>query len=146
MARHLTLAIFLASLTLISAHCHKKCHKHESFDYRGNACEPSCGLRHSDEQPCPGYIKKTSNLRCNPGFLRDEKTGRCVDPQDCTICDVGESRLPCGRKCEATTRHPYKHKSCSCKACKRRCSCDIYKGYLRDLRSGRCIRPNIIMM
>ncbi|KAK0080616.1 hypothetical protein PV325_013645 [Microctonus aethiopoides] len=144
MARHLTLAIFLASLTLISAHCQKKYGQNESIDKRGNACEPRCGLRYADERLCPLCTKKTSDYRCHPGFLRDEKSGLCVDPQDCTICDFGESRLPCGRKCEATHRHPFKPKSCSCKGCKPRCRCDFNKGYVRDTYSGRCVAVNII--
>lgn len=44
--------------------------------------------------------------------MRDEETGHCVDPEDCTNCDVGESHLACGRTCEGTCANPSQPEKC----------------------------------
>ncbi|KAK0180865.1 hypothetical protein PV327_003202 [Microctonus hyperodae] len=140
MPRNLTIAIFLASLTLIYAHCHKKCGENESIDICGHSCEPRCGLRDLIAVQCITCSAKTRGCRCNSGFLRDEETGYCVDPENCTKCNVGENHLACGRICEGTCASPTEPKKCQLIRCaKQGCRCDLNEGYVRDTESGRCV-------
>ncbi|XP_057335867.1 zonadhesin-like [Microplitis mediator] len=134
------LSIFFISILLrIKAN---QCGKNEGLNICGKTCEPTCHT-FSDEiknctiKDCKG---KSLGCRCNNGFVRDERTGKCERPNQCSRCDYGEVYLPCGQLCEASCHSSVKPKICQRMFCAHSdCRCHFEGGFVRDHSTGRCV-------
>ncbi|KAG8035230.1 hypothetical protein G9C98_001720 [Cotesia typhae] len=127
---------------------HHKCRENEELKRCGRICEQTCfNFAHNkldcshDEKQCS---EKTEDCSCKQGYIRDESTGACVRPNQCSRCDYGESNLPCGKMCEVSCESQVVPKICNRAICgKSDCRCHFEAGFLRDHSTGRCtLRKN----
>ena len=67
-----------------------RCPANETYRSCATRCEPTCGVKPG---PCV-KICDPPKCQCSTGYTRDNSTGRCVLPADCTSQD-GQPTNPC---------------------------------------------------
>ncbi|KAK0080618.1 hypothetical protein PV325_013647 [Microctonus aethiopoides] len=117
------------------------CPKNSSMNICGTICEPSCTNPNPTICPAIACSEATRGCRCNKGYVRDEKTKKCVPLSKCSKCAHGETLLSCGRICEGTCASPFVPEACKHTACLiASCGCDLAKGYVRCPKKDKCVR------
>lgn len=115
----------------------KQCEANEKFSSCGNRChEPTCDNSSPDQTRCARAC--VGSCYCAKGFVRDKKSGKCVEPSMCPKkCPANQEYSQCANPCPSTCDHPGPF---YCKAmCRPGCACK--EGYVVN-DQGNCVKPS----
>ncbi|XP_020641434.3 von Willebrand factor [Pogona vitticeps] len=85
-------------------------------EWRYNSCGPACPrtCQHFAPMVCPLKCVEGCHAHCPPGKILDEISNSCVDVEECPVCEVGDQRIPDGKRIILNTEDTHLCKSCHC--------------------------------
>ncbi|XP_042325058.1 von Willebrand factor isoform X2 [Sceloporus undulatus] len=117
------------SPTLCSQSCEDMNREVEGYqcEWRYNSCGPACPktCQHFDSVMCPVKCVEGCHAHCPPGKILDELSRTCVDLEECPVCELGDRRIPHGKRIILNPENIHICKSCHCVGQNLTChSCD----------------------